>query len=283
MDRILTSGEETIRANFNRRPFAFHHALASHPLLTLASLAELAGRLPRASIEYNAGDLPISLDGAAPGNGLGVDETIRGIEVHNSWMVLQNVEQDARFHSLVDASAREIARAAGVRASDVRQPEGYIFVSSAHAVTPYHMDPEHGFLLQIAGTKTMTVHDGADRAVVSDEDLESFYSGVRTRYIPLREHARACAFQLTPGDAVHIPVTFPHYVEVGGTYSISLSITFRTPDLYRRADAYYMNGFLRRRGGRPFAPGRSVARDAIKQQGAAIVRRLRRWRSERQN
>ena len=31
--------------------------------------------------------------------------------------------------------------------------EAFIFISSPNTVTPYHMDPEYNFLLQIRGTK----------------------------------------------------------------------------------------------------------------------------------
>ena len=39
---------------------------SDHPLLTLEALVELGKRLPRESVEYNAGDLPYGVD---PGHG----------------------------------------------------------------------------------------------------------------------------------------------------------------------------------------------------------------------
>lgn len=269
--------------HFDRTPFLFRHNLAAHPLLTLPRLVELSEALPASSIEYNAGSLPISLEGAAPGNGLSAEATIRGIESHNSWMVLQNVEQDADYRALLLACVNDLVAIPGAVRRTAMQPEAFIFISSAGAVTPYHMDPEHGFLLQIVGDKTVTVFDGADRAVVSDEELEHFYAGVRHRHMTLKDSASRTAqsFQLAPGTGVHIPVTFPHYVQVGGHYSISLSITFRTADLYRRANAHYVNGFLRHRGVTPTAPGVSSWRDAAKHAAAIALRRARKWKSSR--
>ncbi len=219
--------------DFGERPFAFGHHLSAHPLLTLPRLVDLCRALPAECIEYNAGNLPISLDGASPSNGLSADDTIRGIESHNSWMVLQNVEQDPAYRGLLLDCIDEIRVHSERRRPGLMQPEAFIFVSSAGAITPYHMDPEHGFLLQIRGTKTVTVFDGSRPDVVTDEMLERFYCGTRHRHLTLdsRAAAHARTFPLAPGDGVHIPVTFPHHVAVGGTYSISLSITFRTPDL----------------------------------------------------
>ena len=44
--------------------------------------------------------------------------------------------------------------------------EGFIFVSSPGSVTPYHIDPERNFLLQVRGNKTMHMFDGSDRSLL---------------------------------------------------------------------------------------------------------------------
>jgi len=58
--------------------------------------------------------------------------------------------------------------------------------------------------------------------------------------------------------------------------SISFSITFRTPDLERRAMVYNVNAFLRRRGLRPTPVGQSPWRDSLKCLGQRVCRRARR-------
>src|SRR5262245_3957931 len=81
--------------DFCRRPFLMHHRLGDHSLFDLTRLAELATLLPPTSVEYNAGDLPISVDPQkTPHTGLSIEETVRRIEQCRSWMVLKNVEQD---------------------------------------------------------------------------------------------------------------------------------------------------------------------------------------------
>ena len=53
---------------------------------------------------------------------------------------------------------------------------GWIFVTSPGAVTPFHMDDEHNFILQIAGRKRLYVWDPQDRSVVSDLGQELFHA-----------------------------------------------------------------------------------------------------------
>jgi hypothetical protein len=75
---------------------------------------------------------------------------------------------------------------------------------------------------------------------------------------------------------LHFPFTFPHWVQNGPSVSISFSITFRTPDLERRAMVYNVNAWLRRWGLRPTPPGQSRWRDALKHIALRMGRRTRR-------
>ena len=51
-----------LRDYYPDHPGKLSHRLLGHPLLTLESLVELGKRLPRSSVEYNAGDLPYGVD-----------------------------------------------------------------------------------------------------------------------------------------------------------------------------------------------------------------------------
>ena len=70
-------------------------------------------------------------------------------------------------------------------------------------------------------------------------------------------------------------MTAPHYVKVGPSYSISFSITFRTPDLERRSIVHNVNAYLRTKGLHPKAVGQSRWRDAVKYQAYRVLRRTR--------
>ena len=110
----IFSGDDLARfgSYYPERPGKLSHGLAGHPLLTLEALVELGKRLPRSSVEYNAGDLPYGVDpDKVSHTGLSVEDTIRGIEECGSWMVLKNVDQDPAYKALVEEALAELAPA----------------------------------------------------------------------------------------------------------------------------------------------------------------------------
>ncbi len=265
-ETVIEVEPRVIERDFDRRPFLVRHCLVGHPLLALPRLIDLAQSLPRKSIEHNAGDLPVSLGSRpTPGNGLSADETLRQIRDCRSWMVLKNVEQNPAYARLLTQCLAEIERAARGRIKNMRQQEGFIFVSSPGAITPYHMDPEHNFLLQIHGSKMVAMFDPADRELLPHETLECFHSGFRRKLTLDESHRnRGREFRLEPGLGLHFPVTAPHWVRNGEEVSVSFSITFRTRECDRRETLYRINSTLRKIGMAPVEPGRDGWRDAAK-------------------
>ena len=263
MSALLELDARAMREEFDRRPFALRHRLCAHPLFALPRLLELARSLPPACIEYNAGDLPVGQDPlATPRNGLSAEQTLRRIAQCRSWLVLKNIERDAAYAGLLGDCLAEL------RAPDMRLAQGFVFVSSPGAVTPFHIDPEHNFLLQVGGRKTIHVFDPADRVVLPEEELERYYAGAH-RNQRWREdwRPRARAFALEPGDGVHVPVTAPHWVQNGDAVSVSFSVTFRSRASERRAQVYAMNARLRRRAARR---GQAAGAPAAAARGAAV-------------
>jgi len=51
-----------------------------------------------------------------------------------------------------------------------------IIVSSPNRITPFHFDGEVAFLLQTQGTKIIRMYDRSDRTVVTEEEVERFYT-----------------------------------------------------------------------------------------------------------
>jgi quercetin dioxygenase-like cupin family protein len=275
MNALLTLEARSFATHFDRRAFAVGHRLSAHPLFALPRLLELARRLPEDRIEYNAGDIGVSQDPrATPRTGLSAEETLRRIEHCRSWLVLKNVELDAAYGALLGHCLAELRAHTEPLAPGMRLAQGFVFISSPGAVTPFHIDPEHNFLLQIRGRKTIHVHDPQDREVLAEEDLERFYSGAH-RNLPFHEawRSRARAFELAPGEGVQVPVTAPHWVHNGDAVSVSFSITFRSRDSERRAHVYAMNARLRRRGFAPAPYGTGFLRDAAKQWSHRLLRR----------
>jgi hypothetical protein len=262
-------------AHFTRQPFLVRHRLATHPLFEVERLLALSRRLPESCIEYNAGELPVSIEHSeTPMNGLSAEETIRRIAECKSWMVLKYVEQDAEYGELLAQCLAEVRPHSEPIAPGMCGAQAFIFLTSPRSVTPYHIDPEHNFLLQVRGSKTVHLYDGRDRRLLTEEQLENFYTD-RGRNMPFEPwfDEKSWVNEIGPGDGLHFPVTYPHWVQNGEEVSISFSITFRTPDLDRRRTLYRLNADLRRRGWRPPAVGARPWRDAILYNGWRAFRK----------
>lgn len=265
---------ETFRTCFNRRPFKIGHHLVDHELFDLPRLIELAQRLPESRVEYNPGNLPVSHDPSrTPRNGLTIEDTIARIEDCNSWMVLKNVELDAEYRALLDACLDAMRPYTEPVAPGMCRREGFIFISSPGSVTPFHIDPENNFLLQIRGQKEVFLFDRADRVVISESDVESFFAGAH-RNVPFDDtfRNRGEHFDLAPSEGLHFPVAAPHWVKNGSAVSISFSITFQTDDSLRRQSLYRFNRQMRRLGIVPLAVGKSPLYDSLKY---GLIRTLR--------
>lgn len=263
---LLDIDPAVFRSGFDQRPFKIVHHLTDHPLLTLPSLIELSKRLPESYVRYNRADVDVSQEVyAAPKTGLSVQETIRQIEECGSWMVLRFVEQDPAYRELVDQCLDEIQPFSEPVNPGMCRREGFVFITSPGGVTPFHMDPEYNFLLQIRGKKTASLLDLRDRSVVSEELLEKFLSGDPYKHEFKTEYRdKAFVVEMNPGDGLHFPLNWPHWIHNGDEVSISFSITFRTPASERRESVYIVNNYLRRRSMKPRAFGRSSLSDAAK-------------------
>jgi hypothetical protein len=252
------------------------HRLAGHKLLTLEALVELGGRLSPEDVEYNEGDLPYGVEpDAVRRNGLSVQETIRRIEQCGSWMVLKNVDKDPAYRALLEEALGELASVVEPVTGEMLTRVGFIFVSSPDAVTPFHLDPEHNVLLQIRGSKTMMIVPG-DESVVPPEKHEAYHVGGH-RNVPWRDEfaGRGEAYELAPGDAVHVPLMWPHWVRNGPEPSISFSITWKTHWIYQEADVRGMNHWLRRIGVRPASPAPFPQRNPAKSLAYRAIRKAR--------
>ncbi|MEA3388858.1 cupin-like domain-containing protein [Sphingobium sp. CCH11-B1] len=237
-------------AAYPDRPAKLSHNMAGHPLLTLDALAALAERMPATSVEYNLGKLPLGVKPEeTPSNGLTLGETIRTIESNGSWAVLKNVERDDAYGALLDGALAELEPTVRDKTGPMLHREAFIFLSSPGSVTPFHMDPEHNILLQIMGVKTMTVFPARDEQLVPAQKSEDFHGGGHRNLVWQDGFkARGMAVRLEPGDAIHVPVKAPHFVENGPTVSVSLSVTWRSERSVAEGELHSFNALLRRRG-----------------------------------
>jgi oxalate decarboxylase/phosphoglucose isomerase-like protein (cupin superfamily) len=263
---------------YPNRPGLLHHGLRDHPLLTLEALVALSQRIRPVDAEYNRADLPIGVDPAAtPANGLSAADTIRSIERCGSWMVLKFIEQDPAYRALLDEALAPLEPLVGAVTGEMLKTEGFIFISSPGAVTPFHFDPEHNILLQIRGSKTMTVFPAGDEALVGGEQHEAFHQGAH-RNLPWKDAfaERGEPFALPPGDAIYVPVKAPHWVKNGPEPSISLSITWRSEWSFHEEYAHGFNRVLRKAGLTPSLPRPFPAKNLAKSVTYRMIQKARR-------
>lgn len=263
-------------AAYPDRHAPLRHNLAGHPLLTEDAIAALAERLPADRIEYNPGALPLGVDPEmTPKSTLSVAETIRTIGENGSWMVLKNVERDPAFAWLLDAALAPLRAIVEPCTGRMEHREAFLFLTSPGSVTPFHMDPEHNILLQIQGTKTLTVFPPRDTELVPPQQSEAFHrGGHRNLTWDERFLAKGVAVPLTPGDAVLVPVKAPHFVQNGGGVSISFSITWRSVRSVAESELHSLNRLLRARGWPLVGVSSRPERQRLARLGYRLMRRF---------
>lgn len=269
---------------FPHLPFGLKHRFVGNPLLTLPKLAELVRELPRDRLEYNSGKAAIDQrPETTPTIDLDPEEIVRNIETAGAWMVLKSVEQHPAYRRLIEDALMEVAHTRGygsLKAAGFEDIRGFIFVSSANSTTPFHADADENFFFQIHGDKLFHVYDNRDRSIASEEALEA--SAIKHRNLPYeaRFDAKCTIYTLKPGDGVFVPYQWPHWVRTAGSYSISLSLTWKSDAVRRRNDIFAVNAMLRGFGMPQSAPGANPALDSAKvavfRAASAAVEPLRR-------
>lgn len=277
IDAFDEGARNAFAASYPETPHKLAHRLRDHPLMQLDALAEMAQALPDASVEYNRADLPLGLNGEkAPANGIGIGDTIRNIATTGSWAALKNIEQVPAYADLLMALLEELRPTIEAKTGALLKPQGFVFVTSPGGVTPYHFDPEHNILLQLMGSKVMTMFPAGDARFAPDETHETYHTG-GGRELYWRDELAAGGTQwaLHPGEALFVPVMSPHFVNNGPAPSVSLSITWRSEWSFAEADARAFNGLLRKAGFVPRQPGRWPATNRTKAVAWRLIRRLR--------
>lgn len=252
------------------------HQLADHPLLTVEAIAELADRLPEDRVEYNPGKLPLGITAEdTPRSALSIAETIRTIGENGSWMVLKNVERDPLYGDLLDQALAPLRATVESRTGPMEHREAFIFLTSPHSVTPFHMDPEHNILLQIRGGKTMTVFPAGDETMVPAEKSEAFAMGGHRNLIWDEDFlGKGVAVPLEPGAAILVPVKAPHFVRNSDRVSVSFSITWRSERSVAEGELHSLNRLLGARGLPRIRVSGAPERQRLARLGYRLLRRF---------
>jgi len=286
--RWLDIDPEAVHEHYNASGFLVSHRLPEHPLFELEPLFHLCRRMPRSAVKHRFGIVPgnahFDTSIVTYSQGLALEDAIDHLVDKRAYIAIYNPEKDPEYKPVIEGLLGELGLATRGLERAFNWYSTYIFISANDSVTPYHMDREMNFLLQIAGRKTVRLWDPNDDVVMRPEQrdhLFSFDANARPAWhdgLP----ARARVFELEPGLGVHHPFIAPHLVTTGQNFSISLAITYRTPRSDVMSDAHAYNDRLRRFGLGGIPVGRHPAVDVAKARalrGARaakeVLRRLR--------
>jgi hypothetical protein len=281
--RLLTVSDPdgTFRKNYNRKDFMFKHELTGNPLFELRSLAELTRRMPDHGEHYWSNG-PVAVNNTWSDGTIGrqsLQDTITNIEHNNSIVILKHTEQDPVFAPVLQSVLATMIELSGERMrSDVTIGEVLILVSSPGRITPYHMDSETNFLLQVTGDKWFHIFDHTDRTLVTEKEREDFFSLSRNCAVYRPERQDECnKYDLHAGYGVHVPTCSPHWVQNKDNISVALSVNYELRSVDRMEKLYRFNRRMRKIGVEPVPPATSEWRDRIKlaaEDGVAAVRSL---------
>jgi hypothetical protein len=258
---------EQFRGSFDRTPFLFEHQLATHPLFGLDALRALAFRMAAfpGRVYHDSGDVRVSQKWGRIPVRTSLEEALDQLPVADAWIILKSANLDPEYTSILDTCMEQVSDLTG---RDLNREIGKrvmsVLISSPRRITPYHIDGECNFLLQSQGSKTIYVFDGNDRSILTEQELERFWTADKTAaHYREASQEKARGFSLTPGVGVHVPLLHPHWVQNGSEVSVSISINFefankRMPDLYRA------NYCLRKLGIKPGTPGNAPLLDTAK-------------------
>jgi hypothetical protein len=285
--QVIQQDREAFRRHFNRKSYSFKHDLGGHELFDLERLIGLAQRVaerrnswgPHGDAYWDLGDKKVDSSPHTGPRAMTIASAVEKIGTSQAWIFVKHVEREPGYRELLERcmcdclelSGREVFR-------KIKWFEAIVFITSPKRLTPYHIDRECSWLLQIAGQKQLHVFDPDDRVVTPEEELEAYWRGKkRGQYKPELEH-RATVYQLVPGEGVHIPVNAPHWIENGDNVSISLNVNFQFKES-ELGDLYRANYFLRRLGIAPRQPGQGAWRDRCKSALVGLAYSTKRFQS----
>jgi hypothetical protein len=262
-----TIGQIPFDDAFPRRSVGFIHDLPLDDRLTLASVADLADRLPRRSVIADTAAQPLLVPQGGPPRGAleRPGDVIRDLHNANAWLTLLNVEADPGMAEIMNTQLDQLEAGMiakqGARQGRMRKRVAFVFVSSPNSVTPVHFDIEHSLLMQVSGSKTVSIGRWESDAARRHE-INRYWDGSHGRIeaVPPEE----AAYTMTPGRAVYIPPNTPHWVHNGPDISLSVTLTYFTAATVRENRIEDFNSHLRRRHMTPREPGHSAILDTAK-------------------
>jgi hypothetical protein len=252
--------------------------LSDHPLLQPDQLVALGKRFQGSTRLFtfnNQAGADANFDdvGRLYPNRKSAADTLQCINEAKAWMLLRHVQEDPTYRNLVDLAMDPVQPLIERKDPGMHYRAGWIFVASPHTTTPFHIDRNHGILLQIRGTKKVYVWDAEDTEVCSEHARDVFHARHDLSLVKWNEafRERAHVFVVAPGMGVYIPITCPHMVETGDEPSITVSFTYSTAATRRNAMRHVVNDLLHRKGITPVPVGKLPLVDTLTYAAASVM------------
>ena len=159
------------------------------------------------------------------------------------------------------------------RRSEVRLD---LYLASPGAVSRFHADPSHNLVQQVAGARKIRIFSPLDERLVHSQSRPGIYleRGMHPKYRRDCEDA-ARELALDPGTAAYVPPRAGHWVQNGPEFSISYTVSLRTPVEFREKYCHAMNARLRSLGFAPRLFGERPLADSAKARMEWLLRRAR--------
>jgi hypothetical protein len=277
MDGFLRAEDAArLAERYNRSCFLFSHRLHELDIFDIENLIEVSKRVPDAY--FATGDAAIGDGWGTSGGKITLHQTLAEIGRSNALVLMKGLADDPEFAPVFRQVLGEIVSHVGSQLStDVTVSRATLVISSPHRVTPYHIDAETNYLFQLRGKKIVNVFDPTDRTLLTDIELERYFSGGHSAasYKPDRQ-GDASVFTFAPGDGLHIPILSPHWTQNGPSVSVAISVNLSLRSNERLAQLYKFNHRLRKLGLRPSPPGARPWQDRLKIAAVQCLRYARR-------
>jgi len=269
-DSILQACGIEFKNNFNRHSFKFSHTLHESGLFEIPRIAKVAERMIDktgnfTALNFKQGSVATKFSASPKDERL--EETIARLGENGTWVKLTHAQDyDAEYAQVLDRVTAELESLSGwPLRKDMTWVTMTLLLSSPNIASPFHIDHETNFLFQLQGSKDVCLFPATDRELLTDLEIESYYSGNCEAALYRRElQDRGTVYRLAPGEVVHHPSLAPHWVKNDDNISVSISISYCLKSLDARARVYQANYILRSMGMHPLPPGLSPLRDSVK-------------------
>ncbi len=200
-------------------------------------------------------------------------ETILDVERNGFRITLRDIQQAPEYAELINECLDEVEDLVADREGGMTRRAGYLFISCPASTTPMHFDVEHSFLLQVRGTKHVSVASFDNDPVARHRELDRYIDGEECDFETMQ--ANAVTTRMGPGVGVYLPSYVPHWVETEAGVSVSFSIPFFTAYTERAEGVSRINRRLRQLHLSPKPLGSSEPVDKTK---AVVFRSLQKLR-----